>query len=170
MATRLTTTSKELVLTREFDAPRELVWQAWTEAEHLARWWGPRSFTAECEVDLQVGGRYRIVMHGPDGGANPLHGEFLEIVPPERLSMTMDLSDEPDEWFDVVFPDRDRALGKPALKLVQTVTFAAVGTKTRVTVRQQLDSDATRDAFLRVGAVEGWESSFEKLDDLLAAL
>ena len=169
MATTLETPPQELVLSREFDAPRELVWRAWTEPEMLARWWGPKTFTAECEMDLRVGGRYRIVMRGPDGGANPLFGEFLEIVPPERLVITMDMSEEPEEWFDAVFPDRDRDRGKPELKLVQTVTFEAIGRKTKVTVRQQLDSDAVRDAFLRVGAVEGWESSFEKLDELLAA-
>lgn len=168
MGTTLSTASKELILTREFAAPRELVWRAWTEAEHLAQWWGPRTFTAEVTLDLRIGGRYQIIMRGPDGGANPLHGEFLEIVPPSRLSMTMDMSDEPEAWFDAVFPDRDRSLGKPVLKLLQIVTFEALGDRTRVTVRQQLDSDETRDAFLRVGAVEGWESSFEKLDELLA--
>jgi uncharacterized protein YndB with AHSA1/START domain len=170
MTTTLETAPRELVLAREFDAPRELVWRAWTVPEHVARWWGPQTFTATCELDLRVGGSYRIVMRGPDGEEGPLTGEFLEITPPERLVMTMDLSEESEEWFDVVFPDRDKSRGKPELKLVQTVTFEAVGNKTRLTVRQRLESDAVRDAFLRVGAVEGWESSFEKLDDLLAAL
>src|SRR5262245_47165811 len=85
---------KEIVITREFDAPRELVWKAWTEPARIAQWWGPRGFTTTVTaMDLRVGGRWRYVMHGPDGAQYPVCGVFREVVPPERIVTT----DEFDE-------------------------------------------------------------------------
>ena len=76
----------ELVLTRTFDAPRELVFQAWTNPKRLAEWWGPKGFTNPvCEVDVRPGGAIRIDMTGPDGTVYPMGGTFREVVPTERL-------------------------------------------------------------------------------------
>ncbi len=77
---------RTVTLTRLFDAPRELVWRAWTDPKHLAQWFGPRGFTSSVpELDVRVGGGLRIVMHGPDGNDYPMKGVFREAVPPERL-------------------------------------------------------------------------------------
>lgn len=77
---------REIVTTRVFDFPRALVWRAWTEPDHLARWWGPNGFTNTFHAfDLRPGGDWRFVMHGPDGTDYKNHSIFLEIAPPERL-------------------------------------------------------------------------------------
>src|SRR5262249_6109866 len=78
-----------VTLTRIFDAPRTLVWKAWTDPKMMAQWFGPRGFTNPvCELDVRVGGSLRIVMRGPDGNDYPMKGEFREITPPERLVFT----------------------------------------------------------------------------------
>src|SRR5258708_29275739 len=77
---------RELVITRIFDAPRELVFKVWTDPKHLAQWWGPQGFTNPvCEIDLRPGGALRIVMRAPDGAEHPMTGIYREIVAPERL-------------------------------------------------------------------------------------
>ena len=79
-----------VVVTRVFDAPRALVWRAWTEPKMLAQWFGPRGFTSSVpELDLRVGGALRIVMHGPDGNDYPMQGVFREIVPPNGWCSAM---------------------------------------------------------------------------------
>ncbi len=80
---------KELTITRVFDAPRELVWKAWTEPERVKRWWGPKSFTTPVsKIDLRVGGKYLYCMRSPEGKDFWGTGIFREIVAPERLVMT----------------------------------------------------------------------------------
>ena len=80
------TAEREIVLTRQLDAPRELVWKAWTEPEHLIRWWGPDGFTNTFhEVDFRTGGVWRFIMHGPDGTDYDNYVHFLEVVPPELM-------------------------------------------------------------------------------------
>jgi uncharacterized protein YndB with AHSA1/START domain len=84
-----TPTDREIVMTRVFDAPRELVFEAHTSCEHLSRWWGPRKYeTVFCEIDFRVGGTWRIVHRGPDGEIPGFHGEYLEIERPERFTWT----------------------------------------------------------------------------------
>jgi len=79
----------ELVPTRVFDAPRELVWKVWTDPKHVARWWGPHGFTNPvCELDVRPGGAIRIHMRGPDGTVYPMTGVYLEVVEPERIVFT----------------------------------------------------------------------------------
>jgi uncharacterized protein YndB with AHSA1/START domain len=91
------TADRELVFTRTFDAPRELVFRAWTEAERLVQWWGPRGFTvSSCEMDVRPGGRYRICMLSPSGTEHPVKGSYLEVVPPERLVFTWTREDDTD--------------------------------------------------------------------------
>src|SRR5271165_2323329 len=80
---------RELVITRIFDAPRELVFRMWTDPRHVAQWWGPDGFTNPvCEMDVRPGGALHIVMRGPDGTQYPMRGEFREIIEPERLVFT----------------------------------------------------------------------------------
>jgi len=89
---------REFVITREFDAPRELVFQAWTDPKHLAQWWGPKGFTNPvCEWDARPGGKIYDVMRAPNGAEHPMSGEFREIDPPERLVFSCGALDENGE-------------------------------------------------------------------------
>src|SRR5438132_407028 len=114
---------REFVISRTFDAPRELVFEAWTDPKHVAGWWGPRFFTARCEVDLRPGGAYRFVMVGPDGGEYPMKGKYVEVARPGLLSFTLDHSEHPEAWHDLVDPHRDKRKGPRALETLTTVTF-----------------------------------------------
>ncbi len=136
---------RELVVTRTFDAPRRLVFEAWTRPEHLSRWWGPRGFTlSACEVDFRPGGTFRLVMRGPDGQEYPFAGSYREIVPPERILFT-------------------GTVGKDEIRTA--VTFAEDGGKTIVTVRQTVPSDP----FYASGQKQGWTETLERLAEHLAA-
>ena len=137
---------RELTIERVFNAPRELVFQAWTKPEHLAQWWGPRGFTLPtCEMEFRAGGRFRLVMRGPDGKDYPFQGAYLEIVEPERIVFQGTIHDEPGH------------------QVWTTVTFAEHEGKTNLTVRQtySFESDATR------GAPEGWRQTLDRLRDYL---
>ena len=108
-----------VTLLRVFDAPRELVWKAWTDPKMMAQWFGPRGFTNPvCELDVRVGGSLLIVMRGPDGQDYPMKGEFREVVAPERLIFTN------------IATDHD---GNHLLEGETTVTFTEKGGKTTLT-------------------------------------
>ena len=80
------TADREIVVSRVFDAPRELVWEAWTNPKHVANWWGPTGFSTTIEkMDVRPGGEWKHVMHGPDGTDYPNHSVFIEVVKPERI-------------------------------------------------------------------------------------
>jgi uncharacterized protein YndB with AHSA1/START domain len=158
----------EFVISRQFDAPRELVFKMWTEPKHMSEWWGPRNFTNPvCEMDVRPGGAYRIVMRGTDGVEYPLQGIYREVVKPERLVMTMDCSEHPDEWHDLVKPNREKGDRNPAGEMLATVTFEELAGKTKVTIRMRLVSAAIRDALVRMGMSEGWSESLDRLAALL---
>jgi len=134
-----------LVLTRVFDAPRALVFSAWTEPKHLVRWWGPSDFTLPfCETDFRPGGAYRYRMRAPDGEDHWVWGVYREIVEPERIVFT---------W------NREDAEGKPFNDSVVTVTFEDQQGKTKLTLHQAIfwtteDRDAHRG---------GWTQCLERL-------
>jgi uncharacterized protein YndB with AHSA1/START domain len=160
---------REFVITRVFDAPRDLVFAAWTDPGHLARWWGPHHFTNPvCEADARPGGAWRVVMRAPDGSEHPAKGVYREVAPPERLVFTIDHSDLPEEWHDRVNPGRDRSKGRPALEALATVTFEERGGKTTLTVRMEFESAAVRDLFLNLGMAEGWSQTLERLGAVVA--
>jgi uncharacterized protein YndB with AHSA1/START domain len=162
---------QEFRITREFDAPREVVFRAWTEPQHLARWWGPHPFTTPmCEMDVRAGGAYRWVMRSPQGVDYPIKGVFREVVRPERLVMTQDVSEHPKEWHDMVNPNRGPGDNNPAGEMICTVTFEDVGGKTKLTVRTRFHSMAVRDAMVKMGMNEGWSLSLERLTELLPKL
>src|ERR1700720_2154803 len=101
---------QELVFTRVFDAPRSLVFAAWTDPKHMAAWWGPKGFTNPvCELDVRPGGVIRIDMRGPDGTVYPMTGAYREVVAPERLVFTASALDEK---------------GRPLFEVLNTLTFA----------------------------------------------
>ena len=141
--------ARTLVLTRRFDAPRELVFRMWTEPEHLAHWSGPRGFTTpHHETDLRPGGAYRACLRAPDGTEHWVQGEYREISPPSRLVMT-------HAWEG---PD-----GKPGHETLVTVEFAEQGGHTLMNFHQgEFDSTESRD-----GHEGGWTQSFERLDSYL---
>jgi uncharacterized protein YndB with AHSA1/START domain len=144
------TNRKELTLTRIFDAPRELVWKAWTDPKLLARWWGPKWFTNPvCEVDLRPGGTILIHMKGPDGAMYPMKGVFREIVEPERLVFTSNALKE-DE-------------GNPLLETINTVTFANDNGKTRLTLHAVVLKATPDAAWMIAGMDEGWSQSLDRL-------
>jgi uncharacterized protein YndB with AHSA1/START domain len=145
---------RELTLTRLLNAPPPLVWAAWTEPKHLARWWGPAGFTNPvCEVDARPGGALRIVMRGPDGVEYPMTGVFREVVAPERLVFTTTAIDQ---------------AGNALLEGLATVTFAAEGTKTRLILQTRAVGLVPYAARMLEGMEAGWSQSLDRLGDFLA--
>jgi uncharacterized protein YndB with AHSA1/START domain len=138
------TTERELVITRVFDAPRRLVFKAWTAPEHLVRWWGPRGFTTiSGRMDVRPGGAWFRSMSAPDGTEHRKHGVYREIVEPERLVFTY-VTEDPK--------------GNPGPETVVTVTFADLDGKTRLTLHHALfESVAARDSHR-----DGWTGCLER--------
>jgi uncharacterized protein YndB with AHSA1/START domain len=161
--TGATGTSQDLVITREFDAPRELVWKAWSEPEHFARWFGPKGFTIpHCEIDFQVGGRMFYAMRSPAGQQVWATGVFKEIVPLERIVFTDSFADEHGKAVPATHYGMSEAY---PLEMLITVTFEEDGRSTRMTLRHSgLPSLAETGG----GEGEGWSESFEKLAEYLA--
>lgn len=164
-----TPTDRDFQMTRLFNAPRELVYRAWTEPKHLKNWWAPTGFTTPVyDVDLRHGGAFRYVMRGPDGTDYPMHGRYLDVVPNEWLVVTEDFSNHPDEWHDMVNPNRDRAAGSPALESTTTFLFETIDAKTKVTIYTRFASAEVRAAMMKMGMEEGWGQCLDKLVDELA--
>jgi uncharacterized protein YndB with AHSA1/START domain len=142
-----------LVITRVFDAPRDLVFKAWIEPEHLVHWWGPRGFTSTILAnDVRPGGAYRFHRRGPEGDDHWSQGVYREVVKPERIVMA-------GAWADVN--------GKPVSpETLLTVTFEEHNGKTKLTLHQAVfESVTARDAHQN-----GWTSSLERLAEYLATV
>lgn len=164
---------REVVFTRIIEAPRPLVYQAWTTPEHFEQWWGPKGFTNHStEIDLRPGGQYRIVMRSPEGVDYPVRGVYLEIVENERLVMTDVVSDEadghPPDWLVLLNKYRGVATEGGGLQLVLSVTFEDVREGTRLTITSRYESAADRDALMKMGTAEGFSESLDKLEAMLA--
>lgn len=145
-------TDSEVVITRTFDAPRRLVWQAWTDPQHIMRWWGPAGFNNEtCESDLRVGGRFRLEMRAPDGNVYPCIGTFREIVEHERIVY-----------------DGEAAEGHPCgagipPRAVVTISFADTQGKTHLTLHTRFASTERKQAAAAARFVVSWEEALERL-------
>jgi uncharacterized protein YndB with AHSA1/START domain len=141
---------RELVITRIFDAPRDVVFQAWTEPGRVARWWGPQGFvTTYCDMDIRPGGGFRVCMRSREGAEHWKQGVYREVVEPERLVFTF-------AWED--------AEGKPGHQTLVTVSFAEEGAKTKLTLHQAVfETVARRDEHQR-----GWTSTLERFAEYLA--
>ncbi len=153
-----TTTIKEtnikLQLTRVFNAPRELVWEAMTNPKHVVNWWGPRGFSMTIEVmDFSVGGEWKHVMRGPDGVNYPNYSVFQEIVKPEKI----------------VFSHGGKREGGPGVSFVSTWSFEKLASdRTRVSIRMVFPSAAERDRVVKeFGAIEGGNQTLERLGGYL---
>jgi uncharacterized protein YndB with AHSA1/START domain len=142
---------RSIVTTRVLDAPRELVFAAWTDPAHIGEWWGPDGFTTTThEMDVRAGGAWRFIMHGPDGVDYPNLIVFTEIVPPERLAY-------------------DHSDGDGGNMFRSTVTFDDEGGKTRVTLRGTFATAAERDRVVAEhGAIEGAIQTLGRLAAYLA--
>jgi uncharacterized protein YndB with AHSA1/START domain len=140
-------------MTREFDAPRRLVWEAYTKPELLKRWLGVFGgmTMAVCEVDLRVGGSYRYVWQLPNGQKMGVHGVLREVVVPERIVSTETFD---DPWYE------GEAIG--------TVTFTEVAGKTTLSIAMLYDSKAVRDVVLKSGMDDGVAASYDVLEGILA--
>jgi len=151
----------ELVISRTFDAPRELVWRAWTEPERIMRWWGPKGFTAPvCTIDLRVGGRYLYCMRSPEGQDFWSTGEYREIVAPKRLVCSDSFADEQGN----VVPATHYGMGPDfPLELQVTVTLEEDQGTTLMTLRHVGLPAGEMSDMCRTG----WNESFEKLADSL---
>ena len=148
---------EELTITRIFDAPREIVWKAWTEPELLKKWWGPKYFPAPVsKIDLRVGGRYLSCMRGPDGKEYWSTGVYREIVPKERLVCTDSFADEKG---NVVPASHYGMTGEWPLELLVTMTLEDIGGKTRMTLRHE----GIPAGMMRELTATGWSESFDKL-------
>lgn len=145
------TSDREIVLTRVFDAPRSLVFEAWTNPEHLIEWWGPRGFTNTFhQADVRVGGEWRFTMHGPDGTDYENLIVYEEISPLDCIAYRH---------------GSDGADASPDMDVV--VTFEEVGDRTRVELRIVVPSREDRDNLLNFGAVEGGQQTLDRLQDKL---
>jgi uncharacterized protein YndB with AHSA1/START domain len=149
-------TDTQILITREFDAPKHLVYRAWTTPELVKRWWaGRRGNVTSAEIDLRVGGRWRYVMTANEGFEVAFHGTYHEIVPDERLVNT--------EVFEGV-PDGD---ADPARV---TNTFTETAGRTTLTMLMQLSSKEVRDMIIDTGMESGMQESMDALEDVARSL
>ncbi|MDP3897793.1 MAG: SRPBCC domain-containing protein [Mesorhizobium sp.] len=145
----------ELSFIRMLDAPRELVFRAWTSAACVAAWWGPHGFSIPlCEVDPRPGGRFAVHMRGPDGTLYPGGGVFLEIAAPELLAFTSTLTG---------------GNGRVLIDAVNTVSFEDLGPRTKMTLDARVVSAARQAAGSLAGMEEGWTQSLERLAAIVKA-
>ena len=145
---------REIVFTRVFDAPRRMVWDAWTDPKQLVLWWGPKGFTTTIEqMDVRAGGVWKLVMHGPDGTDYPNKSVFTEVVGLERLRYKLSGGKR----------------GGPAAQFEMTATFEDDGDKTRITMRMAFASAEARDENVReYGSIEGGKQTLERLAEHLS--
>ncbi len=141
---------REIHITRAFDAPREVVFKAFSDPKLLEQWWGPRRYTTTVEkMDFKRGGKWRFIHHSADGQEFAFNGEFREVAPPERIVMTFEFE------------------GMPGHVSVETATFEEKAGKTTMTVITSFDSVEDRDGMLNSGMESGMAESHDRLDEVL---
>jgi uncharacterized protein YndB with AHSA1/START domain len=146
-------TDEQILITRAFDAPKHLVYRAWTTPELVKRWWsGQQGRVTSAEIDLRVGGLWRFVMVAKEGYEVAFHGEYHQIVPEERIVST--------EVFE----------GMPDAEALDTVTFTEVDGRTTLTLLVQHASKEHRDAHIESGMETGMQESFDLLEQVAVSL
>ena len=142
---------QEIVMTRTFDAPRDLVFRTMTDPGLIPRWWGPRRLTTTVdEMEVRPGGKWRYVQHDPEGGEYSFHGVYHDITAPERLVFTFEYE------------------GEPGHVLLETVTLEDVDGGTRLRDQSVFQSVADRDAMVRSGMEHGATETMDRLRELVA--
>jgi uncharacterized protein YndB with AHSA1/START domain len=145
---------QEIEITRVFDATRDLLFDAWTNPLHLARWWGPSGFTNPiCEIDLRVGGTWRVVMRAPDGSEIHVTAVYREIIPQKRLAFSS-VTKGPD--------------GNAVLEGFTTVIFDEINGQTKLTIRASAKALVPEAITRLAGMHKGWSSSLDRLAQELA--
>jgi uncharacterized protein YndB with AHSA1/START domain len=148
-------TDEQILITREFDAPKHLVYKAWTTPELVKRWWNAkRGEVTIAEIDLRVGGRWRSVMVTDDGTEVGFHGEYREIVPDERIVSTEVYEGVPD----------------PGEGTLNTATFTEVDGRTTLTILVQAPSKVVRDAIIDSGMEAGMQDALDLLEEVASSL
>ncbi len=141
---------QDIISTTVLDAPRELVFRAYTDPKLFARWWGPRRYTNEIDkFDARPGGQWRVVQRAADGGEHGFHGVHHDVVAPERIVATFEYE------------------GVPGHVALQTATFEPLGNKTRLVAQIVFQSVVDRDGMVASGMQEGSDESMERLAELL---
>jgi uncharacterized protein YndB with AHSA1/START domain len=154
-ATLTLPTDTQILITREFDAPRHLVYEAWTTPELVRRWWhANRGEVTVVEIDLRVGGRWRFAMVTPDGTEVAFHGEYREIVPNERIVSTETYEGVPSE------------VSEEDATTVNTVTFVETNGGTTLTLLIEARSKATRDSIVESGMEAGLQDALDLLEEV----
>ncbi|MFZ0425481.1 MAG: SRPBCC family protein [Xanthobacteraceae bacterium] len=151
----LDTDPRSIIGIREFDAPRELVFSAWTDAKHLAQWWGPNGFTTTTSsFEFRPGGIWRFVMHGPDGRDYQNRVTFDEILPPQRIVYRHGGGEDVEP-----------------VRFTQTVVFEDLGGRTRLIWRSDFPTAAERDRVIKEhGADKGRVECMARLDQFVAGM
>jgi uncharacterized protein YndB with AHSA1/START domain len=148
-----TPSDREIVMTRAFAAPRDLVFEAHSSCEHMSKWWGPRKYDiTSCEIDFRPGGAWRIVHRDPEGNEHGFHGEYREIVPPERIVWTFEYE------------------GMPGHVSVETLSLEEQDGKTTLTATSVFDTVEERDGMLESGMEAGAAETMDRLDEYLEVL
>jgi len=146
-------TDEQILITREFDAPKHLVYRAWTTPELVERWWhANRGEVKSIDIDLRVGGSWRYVMETPDGFEVAFHGEYRELVPDERIVST--------EVYEG-FPDGEA---------VDTLTLSEEDGRTTLSILVQHSSKEHRDGHIESGMEDGMQDAFDLLEQVAASL
>ena len=149
-------TDTQILITREFDAPKHLVYRAYTEPALVERWWsGDRGEVTSVEADLRVGGKWRNVMRANEGFEVAFHGEYREIVPNERIVNT--------ELYEGI-PDPESAAA------IVTITFSETDGRTTLTTLMELPSKEVRDTIINTGMEGGLQESYDHLEEVVRSL
>jgi uncharacterized protein YndB with AHSA1/START domain len=149
-------TDEQILITRAFDAPRSLVWKAWTTPELVRRWWhAKRGEMTVAEIDLREGGRWRYAMVTPDGMEVAFHGVYREVVPEERLVST--------EVYEGVPNGEEGAT-------LNTATFAEADGRTTLTILVEAPSREIRDAIIATGMEDGLQDALDLVEEVAASL
>jgi len=157
--------TERMVITRIFDAPRELVWKAWTDPQYVMQWWGPKGFTAPvCKIDFRVGGKFLCCMRSPDGQEGWNAGEYHEIVPYERIVSSMYFSDSDGNKIDPA----QLGIEHEAIEDARDVTlFEDLGDgRTKLTFIGNEPMESAKNS----GQLEGWNQILDKLAAAVAQL
>jgi uncharacterized protein YndB with AHSA1/START domain len=152
-------TDEQILIEREFDAPRHLVWKAFTTPELVRRWWhAKRGEMTVCEMDVRVGGTYRYAMVTPDGFEVAFHGDYLEVVPESRV-VTRDLYEGVPEGVS----DEDAST-------LNTATLTEIDGRTRLTILIQAANKTSRDAIVASGMEDGLQDALDLLEETAVSL
>ncbi|MCC6574707.1 MAG: SRPBCC domain-containing protein [Planctomycetes bacterium] len=152
--------SKDLVIVRIFDAPRKLVWRAWTEPAHFKKWWGPKEFSCPtAKMDVRVGGKYHWAMRAADGNEHWSAGVYREVTPMDRLVYTSSFADAKGNLVPATHYGMPDTI---PMEMLVRVEFENEGSKTKMTITHSgLPTD------IAAGATVGWNSSLDKLAESL---